>query len=294
MDDDLRYFHIQVFDYRIHVTETGDRDQPPVLFVHGWPESSRTWKDVMAAAAPNAHAVAIDLPGIGGSIGPADPATKVALAEVLHEFIGKLDLPDLTLVGHDIGGIVTYAYLRQYPDTLACAVIMDTVVPGVDPWTEVLHNPYLWHFSLHNVPDLPEILVQGRQKPYFDYFYNVLSADPSRITAESRATQAAAYASDVSLSAGFDFYRAFPEDAKNNAAFADGPPVDTPLLYLRGEKEGGDIDAYEAGFHKAGVTNLTTAIVTGTGHFAQEEAPEEVWRLIHEFSMKQGRGSRAN
>src|SRR6202000_3282971 len=107
----------------------------------------------------------------------------------------------LTLVGHDVGGMVAYAYLRQYADA-ARIVIMDTVIPGVDPWSEVLANPYLWHFALHSIPVLPETLVQGRQADYFGFFYDVLSADPSRITPQARAEDVAAYRSDAPPAAG--------------------------------------------------------------------------------------------
>ena len=92
----------------------------------------------------------------------------------------------MTLVGHDIGGMVAYAALRQQPEP-ARVVVMDTVVPGLGPWKEVLANPHIWHFALHSVPDLPETLIPGREAQYFDYFYDALSKDPSKLAAASRA-----------------------------------------------------------------------------------------------------------
>ena len=81
--------------------------------------------------------------------------------------------------------MIVYAYRRMYED-IARAVIMDVVIPGIDTWDEVLRNPYIWHFALHSIPHLPEELVRGRQAVYFDFFYDALSADPSRITAEGQ------------------------------------------------------------------------------------------------------------
>ncbi|MDL4819735.1 alpha/beta fold hydrolase [Actinomadura opuntiae] len=274
----INHAAIPVGDHTLHVAESGDPAGRPFLFLHGWPESWRTWTGVMEAA-DGARLIAIDLPGIGGSTGPATGGSKLALASIVHGLVERLELADLTLVGHDAGGMVAYAYLRRYD--AARVVIMNTVIPGVAPWDDVLRNPYIWHFGLHAVPALPETLVRGREREYFDYFYDVLSVDPSRITPESRAAHVAAY-TGASLTAGFDLYRAFAQDAKDNASFT-GPTL-TPLLYLRGDSEGGDLDAYAQGFRDAGVRDLTTAIVQDAGHFAQEEQPAQVWARISSFA----------
>ncbi|GAA4587278.1 alpha/beta hydrolase [Planotetraspora phitsanulokensis] len=281
MPIEFSHRHLDAGDCTLHVVEAGDPHGRPYLFLHGWPESWRTWKEVMALAGRDSRAVAIDLPGVGESTTTADGGSKRIVAERVRELIQAFELTDVTLVGHDAGGMVAYAFLRQYPE-IARVVIMNTVIPGVEPWADVIRNPYIWHFGLHNVPALPETLVRGRQAEYFTYFYDVLSVDPSKITEESRAAHAAAYGSDASLTAGFDLYRAFGQDARDNAA-ATGA-VRTPVLYLRGDGEVGEIAAYAAGLRAAGLENLTTALVPGAGHFAQEEAPAEVWRLIHAFA----------
>lgn len=279
----FRHSQIAVGEASLHVVEAGNPAGVPFLFLHGWPESWRSWEAVLAAAARQARAIAIDLPGIGESTGTATDGRKGQVAALIHRLIGTMGLRDLTLVGQDAGGMIAYAYLREYRD-IARAVIMDVVVPGVDPWEEVLRNPYLWHFAFHSIPDLPERLVQGRQAEYFDFFYGVLARDAARITPEARAAYAAAYATDGALTAGFNWYRTFGQDADENRQASAGPPTATPLLYLRGEYEGGDIDAYVRGFRAAGVEQVAQAIVPDAGHFSQEEAPEEVWRLIAEFA----------
>ncbi|MGA5816777.1 alpha/beta fold hydrolase [Kitasatospora sp. NPDC094028] len=289
MSIDLRHSHVPLDGRTLHVVESGDPEGRPYLLLHGWPESWRTWLGVMAAAPDDARTIAVDLPGIGGSVGAVDGGSKRGLAAVVRALVRELGLADATLIGHDAGGMAAYAYLRRYREAgdrerVGRVVIMNTVIPGVPPWEDVLRNPYIWHFGLHAVPGLPETLVQGRQAAYFDYFYDVLSADPRRITAESRAAHAAAYGGPAALTAGFDLYRAFAQDARDNAASAAAGPVDTPLLYLRGDREGGDLRAYARGFREAGVRRLTTAVVADAGHFAQEEQPAEVWRLIGEFA----------
>ncbi|MET9338673.1 alpha/beta hydrolase [Nonomuraea sp. NPDC003804] len=283
MSIEPRHTHVSIADVSLHVVEVGDPRGKPFLFLHGWPESWRAWEGVMDVAAADARVIAIDLPGIGESVGAVPGGSKLRLAEVVHELVRRLELTDLTLVGHDAGGMIAYAYLRRYDD-VARVVIMNTVIPGVAPWSDVLANPYIWHFGFHTVTALPEILVQGHQAEYFDYFYDVLSVDPARITPESRRAHAVAYDGDAALTAGFDLYRAFGQDARDNAAFAEAGPVSTPLLYLRGDGEGGDIATYAQGFRESGIQHLTTALVPGVGHFAQEEAPAQVWKLIHDFA----------
>ncbi|MFI7442942.1 alpha/beta fold hydrolase [Nonomuraea indica] len=288
MSIELRHSTVSISDLSLHVVESGPAEGRPFLFLHGWPESWRTWLGVMEAAdaaQTGVRVIAIDLPGIGESTGTAGGGSKLRLAETVHALVRHLGLTDMTLVGHDAGGMAAYAYLRRFDD-VERVVIMNTIIPGVDPWNEVLRNPYIWHFGLHAVPHLPETLVQGHQAEYFDYFYDVLSADPSRISADTRAAHAAAYRDDAALTAGFDLYRAFPQDAVDNAAFAEAGAVDTPLLYVRGDREGGDIDAYARGFRDAGVRTLVTATVADAGHFAQEEQSADVWRIIRDFAHR--------
>lgn len=285
---DLQHSQVAIADASIHAVTAGPADAPALLLLHGWPESWATWREIIPLAAASRRVVAIDLPGVGrssvGRSGPgAAPASKRAIASLVHGLADALGLADITLVGHDIGGMVAYAYLRDFPD-LARAVIMDVPIPGVDPWNDFIRAPFLWHFALHAVPGLPEQLVSGRQEPYFSYFYDLLSATPGVPEAEVRREQAAAYATASALTAGFGWYRAFDRDLEDNMAAAAGPAVRTPLLYVRGGAErGGSIDAYVAGLRRAGVVDVTPAVVGGTGHFPHEEAAAATWRAISGF-----------
>ena len=277
----FRHRTVAVGGSSIHVAEAGDPAAPPFLFLHGWPESWHSWRQVMALASRQVHAIAIDLPGVGQSSGDPTDGSKRQLARTVHGLAAQLGLKQLTLIGQDVGGMIVYPYLRSFGD-LARAVIMDVVIPGIPPWEEVVRNPYIWHFAFHSVPRLPEQLVQGHQREYFDFFYDVLSADPAAITPAARDRYAGAYASDAALAAGFRWYRAFARDAADNG-HATGE-VTTPLLYLRGEKETGQIADYVDGLRAAGLTSLSHGLVPGAGHFTQEEAPDATWRLIARFA----------
>lgn len=280
---DLRHAQVAIADASIHTVTAGPPDAPALVLLHGWPESWVTWRELIPLAAPAHRIVAIDLPGIGGSRRGSTPGSKAAIARLVHDLVAALGLRDVTLAGHDIGGMVTYAYLREFPD-LSRAVIMDVPVPGVDPWDDFVRAPFLWHFALHAVPAVPEQLVTGRQRNYFGYFYDLLSATTGVPASDVRTEQASAYATPAALTAGFDWYRAFDGDVRDNQAFASGPPAATPLLYLRGGAErGGPVGTYADGFRRAGVADVRPGLIDGAGHFPHQEAAAATWRAISGF-----------
>jgi pimeloyl-ACP methyl ester carboxylesterase len=287
---DFRHSDIQLGGFAVHVAELGDPAAQPILFLHGWPQSWAQWQQVMELAGEEFRAVAIDLPGVGQSAGTATDGSKQALAGVVHGLIERLTLDRPVIVGHDVGGMIAYSYLRRYQDA-GPAVIVDVVIPGLDPWEEVIANPYLWHFAFHTIPALPELLVRGHQGPYFGYFFDVLAADPARITPQARAAYAQAYASDAALAAGFGFYRAFAQDAADNRAAA-GEITGTPVLYVRGAASRGNIDSYAQGLRAAGIRQVATALVPDAGHFVAEEQPLPLWRLMREFITSSPAASR--
>jgi pimeloyl-ACP methyl ester carboxylesterase len=279
----LQHEQVTVGGTSIHAVTAGPAGAPALLLLHGWPESWATWRELIPLAVRSHRVVAMDLPGIGGSSGSGLSGAKAGIARLVHGLAGALNLADITLVGHDIGGMVTYAYLREFT-ALPRAVIMDVPIPGVDPWDDFVRAPFLWHFALHAVPRLPELLVTGREPEYLGYFYDLLSATPGAPAAEARKEQVGAYERPDALTAGFGWYRAFAEDVRTNREAASRGPTATPLLYLRGGAErGGPIGAYADGLRRAGVTDVRPAVIDSAGHFPQAEDPAGTWRAISGF-----------
>jgi len=280
----LRHSQIRVADADIHVVEGGSATDQAILFLHGFPQNWLTFHKVMNLASKQAHVVALDLPGIGGSKVATPAGDKRIIADYVHGVVQALDLNNVTLVGHDVGGMVAFAYLTSYSNELNRVVIMDTVIPGIDPWSAVIQNPYIWHFRFHNIPDLPEKLVQGKQADYFAYFFDTISKHPETITKEMRQLYSQAYSDPTALSTAFNWYRAFEQDANYNTTFANSnAQIETPLLYLRGKNEGGDIEEYIRGFQKAGLKKVESGMISDSGHYSPEEQPDEVWKLLAKF-----------
>lgn len=266
----------------IHVVESGRSDAPAIVFLHGWPQCWAAFAAVMQQLGDAAHCFAIDLPGIGGSQSPPRANDKRTLARHVRSAIETLGLRDVTLVGHDVGGMIAYAYLREFPDTLARAAILDVVIPGVEPWSAVIGNPQIWHFGFHAVPDLPEQLVRGREAAYFNFFFDAIAGSPTAIDARARAEYVAAYGRLEALHTGFEWYRAFARDAIDNAASL-GRDVATPVLYARGERAPGELANYVQGLQDAGLRNAHGLLIPDSGHFSPDEQPERVAAVLRRF-----------
>ncbi|MBS1602549.1 MAG: alpha/beta hydrolase [Bacteroidetes bacterium] len=279
MPNTFQHRQIALNGLDIHLVEGGHPNAPPILFLHGYPETWLAFEDVMHRLKEKYRVMAIDLPGIGLSRG-ATPGDKKTLAALIDSLLEHLQLTTTTVVGHDVGGMITYSVLRHFPRHISSAVIVGTAIPGVDPWEEVKRNPYIWHFAFYAIPHLPETLATGRTRPLFDYFFDTLSYNRNAIGETIRNQYVQAYNQPGSLTTGFNWYRAFPQDERDNNGV---PPTAVPLLYIRGEKDTGRIEDYAAGLKKSGIKKLSTSLISRSGHFVPEENPAELAQAIAQF-----------
>jgi pimeloyl-ACP methyl ester carboxylesterase len=277
----LRHFKVGVEGLSIHVAEGGAEDKEGLLFLHGWPQDWSAFAAVMGAMQEDARVVALDLPGVGLSDRPAPSNDKRTLAFCIRDVIESLGLRDMTLVGHDIGAQIVHAYLRAFPGTLKRAVLISAVLPGIAPWHRMASNAQAWHLTFHAIPALPEILVSGHRTSYFNHFFDRL-AGPAGVDLRARAAYAAAYARPVALRTGFEWFRAFGKDERDNLA-PRSHRIETPVLVLRGEHEPGEIADHVAGLRESGLDDVRGETVAGCGHFAPDEQPEVVARLLRRF-----------
>lgn len=266
----------------IHIVEAGSISKPAVFFIHGWPTCWLEFEAVMTVLCEDYHVVAIDLPGIGDSEIPLKSYSKRNIAEYVCGIMDTMNLHDVTLVGCDVGGQVTYAFLKSFSNRISRAVIMNVVIPGVEPWDEVKRNPYIWHFAFHSIPELPEKLITGNEISYFSYFYDVMAGTGKKMSSAHRKSYAEAYTRPEALKAGLDFYRAFSIDEKDNME-SKNDIVSVPILYLRGEDEHVNIQAYMNGFRENGLKNIDAKIIENCGHYSADEQPEKVAAAIREF-----------
>src|SRR5215475_6320787 len=254
---------------RLHYLVAGHGE--PVLLLHGYAQTSHMWRPLIAELARTRTVIAPDLRGFGDSAKPDSGYDKKTMAQDLHALAMSLGHRRIAVVGHDIGLMVAYAYAAQYPAEVERIVLMDAFLPGVGDWKNVWLLRDLWHFHFYG--KTPLALVEGRERTYFEHFWNEFAADPSKSVSEAdRQFYTAAYAQPGGMRAGFEVFRAFERDAKDFAELAK-TKLKMPMLVLTGEKASGEFLITQG---RLVANNVEGVIIKGSGHWLIDEAPEQV------------------
>lgn len=268
-----------VNDVRLHYLVAGKGE--PVILLHGYAQNSRMWRPLIAELAKTRLVIAPDLRGFGQSSKPETGYYKKTMAQDIHALAVSLGFKRASIVGHDIGLMVAYAYAAQYPSEVDRIVLLDAFLPGVGDWTTVWLLRDLWHFHFYGVTPLK--LVAGRERIYFEHFWNDFAADPKHSVPEAdRRFYARAYAQPGAMRAGFEVFRAFEQDAKDFELLAQ-TKLTMPMLVLTGEKASGEFLIQQA---RLVDTNVDGVVIKGSGHWLMEEAPQQVIPQLVAFINK--------
>jgi len=251
---------------------------PPVILLHGYAETSLMWKPLIPALAGRFTVVAPDLPGIGDSSIPAGGLDMTTAAIHVRALAESLGIRKAEVVGHDIGLMVAYAYAAKFPAEVEKLVLMDAFLPGVDGWEPVYNNPNIWHFRFNG--PTPEALVAGRERIYFEHFWNDFAADKTRSIPEAaRKAYTAAYARPARMRAGWAYFVSFQQAAKDFAVLARAK-LPMPVLSIAGDKSMGDVLGRQA---KLVGSQVTVIVLKDTGHWVMEERPQETTAALLKF-----------
>jgi pimeloyl-ACP methyl ester carboxylesterase len=254
---------------KLHYLAAGKGDA--VILLHGYAQNSHMWRPLIAELAKTHAVIAPDLRGFGQSAKLEAGYDKKTMAQDIHALAQSLGLKRVAVVGHDIGLMVAYAYAAQYPSEVGHIVLMDAFLPGIGDWTKVWLLRDLWHFHFYGTT--PLALVKGRERTYFEHFWNDFAADPKRSVSEKdRQFYAKSYAEPGAMRAGFEVFRAFEGDAKDFAGFAK-TKLKMPMTVLSGEKAGGQFLIDQG---RLVADNVEGVIIKGSGHWLIDEAPEQV------------------
>ncbi len=254
---------------KLHYLTAGKGE--PVLLLHGYAQTSHMWRPLIPELAKTHTVIAPDLRGFGQSAKPEGGYGKKSLAQDVHALMGSLGHKRYGVAGHDIGLMVAYALAAQYPAEVTRIGLMDAFLPGVGDWTTVWLLRDLWHFHFYG--KTPLALVEGRERIYFEHFWNDFAADPTKSVSEAdRQVYAAAYAQPGGMRAGFEVFRAFEQDAKDFAALAK-TKLKMPMLVLTGEKASGEFLIAQG---RLVADNVEGVVIKGSGHWLMDEARDQV------------------
>ncbi len=258
----------RVNDVVLHYVVAGKGD--PLVLLHGWPQTWYEWRKIIPALAERYTVVAPDMRGLGDSSKPASGYDKRSVADDIYHLVRKLGFERILLVGHDWGGPVAYAYAVAHPADVRKLVILDVGIPGAGLEQAMkFRRGGIWHIQFHNVRDLPEALVAGRERIYLSWFYRTAAYNPAAIAEVDIDEYVRCYSEPGALRAGFEYYRAIFDDAEHNRENAR-TKLKMPVLALGGDRGFGETALRSM---QQLAENVRGGVVERCGHWIPEERP---------------------
>jgi haloacetate dehalogenase len=263
-------------------------DGPPVLLLHGFPETRVCWEAIAARLAGDHRVVAPDLRGYGETRAPAggphgEGYSKREMADEMVELMAALGHERFAVVGHDRGARVAYRLGLDHPDRLTRVAVLN-VVPTVEQFERMNIGPSLgywpWFLLAQRAP-FPERLLGADPDVLLEHVFATWSSRPDAIGRAHRdayrqaLTPAAIAAMCADYRASFHIDRQHDDNDRRA-----GRRIAVPLLLVLGEDETQLADAPDV--WRRWVRDLTVARVPG-GHFTPEEAPRELADVLVRF-----------
>jgi pimeloyl-ACP methyl ester carboxylesterase len=251
-----------------------------LFFLHGFSQDWYEFSQVMCLLANRYTVIALDLRGIGKSKAMRADYDAETLANDIHELADQLAMKDPYLVGHDMGGMIAYAYARLYPAESRGIAILDGPLPGTPSTDLLVKLPFLWHFTFHRIPKLPEWLIGGHAYTYFKTaFFRRFAKDKQAMSDAVMRHYASAYTTPEQLRAGLGLYRTY----RKNQAFmrAHRDELQVPILLLEGDYGSGKPGPTAKELANTfGCRSVTAQVMAGCGHFMTDEQPHVIANLL--------------
>jgi pimeloyl-ACP methyl ester carboxylesterase len=266
----------------VHYLTAGKGD--PLVLLHGIPQTSYEWRYVIPMLEDKFQIIAPDLRGLGDNTRAANGFDKKTVASdvwrLLHDHL-KID--EFNLVGHDWGGPTAFALTCAHQEAVRKLAILDVAIPG--DGADFSQNGRRWHHAFFRTAHLPEALLNGREDIYINWLFENYSYLPNSISEEDRKEYLRTYSKPGAMTALFEYYRALPQDAKDNQEFiAANGKLKMPVLALGGDKSfGRGMETLESMQRMA--VNVTGGLVPNSGHWVTEEQPEFVAKALRDFFL---------
>jgi pimeloyl-ACP methyl ester carboxylesterase len=273
--------YVDTGELRLHAVTGGDG--PPLLLVHGWPQTWYQFRLIMPGLARDFSVVAVDQRGIGLSDKPPGGYDTATLASDLVKLMDALGHQRFALYGTDTGMPIAYALAADHPGRVDRLAVSEAPLPGISPSPPLLLPPplnaRLWHLTFNQLPDINEQLVTGREGIFFGAEFDASAGTgklPPEVVKYYVDTLAA---SPDHLRGSFGIYRAFPAIiAQNEQRKTRRLPL--PVLAIGGEQSAGEGPGNTM---KLAADDVQTVVLPGSGHWVAEQAPEQLLAALTAF-----------
>ncbi|MEM5343083.1 alpha/beta fold hydrolase [Paraburkholderia azotifigens] len=279
---DLTHHTVTANGIRQHYVEAGEG--APVVLLHGFPETHHAWRHQIPVLAERYRVIAPDLRGYGDTDKPASGYDKRTMANDLRALLRELSIERVALVGHDRGARVATRFAKDHPGSVDRLVVMDNVPTRIVAQSidAQIARAY-WFFLFHQVPDLPEMLIAGKERAWLRHFFSDWCYDPNAISGEAFETYVRAYEAPGAVRGAMADYRANAVDVAQDKEDAD-QLIEAPTLALWGEAFYAVGKMFDmANVWKGMARDVVTHAIPRAGHLPHEEQPEIVNRILVDF-----------
>jgi pimeloyl-ACP methyl ester carboxylesterase/quinol monooxygenase YgiN len=262
-----------VADTTLHCVTGGSG--PLVVLLHGFPNTWYAWRDVMPRLAESHTVLAVDLRGLGDSDAGEEPNDVPTGANDLALLLAEIGAEPAFVAGQDWGGSTAFALAAGHPAAVRSLAVIEALPSG--PWTRTdSARASTWFAGLHQVPDLPEALVRGRERTYLEWFYRAYSATPGVPDRRAVDEYLRTYSRPGAMASAFARYRGTEREIAHNA----GRTLELPVLAVGSERVFGAAVAENL---RHAAPHADSVVFDGCGHYVSEERPAELAEALLRF-----------
>ena len=260
----------------------------PVFLLHGVPKTMAYWRHVVPLLTPHHTVVAVDNRGFGGSQRPPAGYDTGTMAGDVAELATHLGFDQFRVAGEDWGAAIAYSVAAFYRPRVQKLIFQETLLPGLsadqpDPSLAPDDGRTGWHFGFFSLPNLPELLLSGRERQFWTYFARRQMWDPSALAEDDIDEMVHSIEQPGGIRAILEMYRARQTDAEQNRPhYAD--PISCPVLAIGAQAYLGD----QVSRQLAKVaSDVRGAVIPASGHNIALENPAALARAyLHFFASR--------
>lgn len=262
---------------KIHFVKGGTGE--PVVLLHGFPQTWYEWHRIMPVLAEQYTVIAPDLRGMGASSKPASGYDNQTVAEDIYQLVRQLGLQHISIVGHDAGAPVAYAYAAAHPDDVRRLVVMESAIAGTESPKMMEFIQSYWHMGFHAEPDIAESLIVGRERMYLSWFYRKFAYNPAAFAEEDIDEYVRWYSAVGAMRSALQYYRYGQQDTAQNME-SKKQKLAMPVLAIGGEQS---LGKYVEELLQEFASNIRGSVIKDCGHWIAEEQPKELTQQLLDF-----------